>query len=108
MSRLLLGESIPSEYRRAFSEIVIERPNAIIVSSDGSLVPYRQLIVELAEKNRYPVIYPWREYLEAGGLMAYEVDLIELGRRMAEDVHEILNGPIRATSRFINPPSSSS
>ena len=89
---MLLGESIPAEYQRAFSEIVIERPNAIIVSSDGSLVPYRQLIVELAEKNRYPVIYPWREYLEAGGLMAYEVDLIELGRRMAEDVHEILNG----------------
>jgi putative tryptophan/tyrosine transport system substrate-binding protein len=89
---MLLGESIPSEYRRAFSEIVDERPNAIIVSSNGSLVPYRQLIVELTEKNRYPAIYPWREYLEAGGLMAYEVDLIELGRRMADDVHEILNG----------------
>jgi putative ABC transport system substrate-binding protein len=89
---MLLGESIPSEYRRAFSEIAIERPSAIMVNSDGSLVPYRQLIVELAEKNHYPAIYPWREYLEAGGLMAYEVDLIELGRRMADDVHQILNG----------------
>ena len=62
------------------------------MSSDGSLVPHRQLIVELVEKNRYPAMYPWREYLEAGGLMAYAVDLSELGRRMADDVHDILNG----------------
>jgi putative tryptophan/tyrosine transport system substrate-binding protein len=39
-----------------------------------------------------PALYPWREYIEAGGLMAYEVDPGELGRRMADDVHEILNG----------------
>jgi putative tryptophan/tyrosine transport system substrate-binding protein len=89
---MLLQQSIPAEYRRAFSEIANERPDAIIVGSDGSLVPHRQLIVELVEKNRYPAMYPWREYLEAGGLMAYEVDLSELGRRMANDVHQILNG----------------
>jgi putative ABC transport system substrate-binding protein len=50
------------------------------------------LIVELVEKNRLPAIYPWREYVEAGGLMAYASDFRELGRRMADDVHEILNG----------------
>jgi putative ABC transport system substrate-binding protein len=89
---MLLEESIPSEYRRAFSEIVIERPNAIIVNSDGSLVPYRQLIVELVEQSRLPAIYAWHDYVEAGGLMAYEVDASELGRRIADDVHEILKG----------------
>src|SRR6516162_2546360 len=81
---MLLEESIPSEYRRAFSEIVIERPNAIIVNSDGSLVPYRQLIVELVEQSRLPAIYAWHDYVEAGGLMAYEVDASELGRRIAD------------------------
>ena len=35
---------------------------------------------------------PWRDYLEAGGLMAYETDPTEIGRQMADDVHEILNG----------------
>ena len=89
---MLLQESTPFEYRRVFSEITPERPNAIIVSCDGSLVPYRQLIVELSGRNRYPAMYPWREYLEAGGLMAYEVDPSELGRRMADDVHKLLNG----------------
>jgi putative ABC transport system substrate-binding protein len=87
-----LQESTPSEYRRVFSEIAQERPDAMIVSSDGALVPYRQLIVELAEKSRLPAMYPWGYYTEVGGLMAYESDLRELGRCMADDVHKIFNG----------------
>jgi putative ABC transport system substrate-binding protein len=87
-----LQESTPSEYQRVFSEIARERPDAIIVSSDGALTPYRQLIVELAEKSRLPAMYGHRDFVEAGGLMAYESDLSELGRRMADDVHQILNG----------------
>jgi putative ABC transport system substrate-binding protein len=54
-----LQESTPSEYQRAFAEIVHERPGAIIVSSRGSLSPYRRLIVELVEKSRLPAIYPY-------------------------------------------------
>jgi len=51
-------------------------------------------------------MYGYREFVEAGGLMAYEADLGELGRRMADDVHEILNGakpsdiPIYQSTRF--------
>jgi putative ABC transport system substrate-binding protein len=99
-------ESTPSEYRRAFAEIARERPDAVIVSSIGDLVPYRQLIVALAEKSRLPAIYPWRDYVEVGGLMAYGGDLAELGRRMADDVHQILDGakpgdiPIYQAAKF--------
>lgn len=50
------------------------------------------MIVELVEKNRLPAIYPWRDYVEAGGLMACEVEPYDLGQRLANDVHEILNG----------------
>ena len=35
---------------------------------------------------------PYRDYVEAGALMAYAVDLAELLRRMADDVHQILKG----------------
>jgi len=87
-----LQESTPSEYRRVFAEIAQSRPDAIVVTSNPALIPYRQLIVELVEKSRLPAIYPWPEYAEAGGLMAYSGDNSELGRRMADDVHEILNG----------------
>jgi putative ABC transport system substrate-binding protein len=37
-------------------------------------------------------MYAWRDYVEVGGLMAYGPDLVELWRRMADDVHQILDG----------------
>jgi putative tryptophan/tyrosine transport system substrate-binding protein len=89
---MLLQESTPSEYERVFAEIAQDRPDGILVSARGDFVPYRQLIVELVEKNRLPAMYSWREYVEAGGLMAYAGDHGEEGRRIADDVHEILNG----------------
>jgi putative tryptophan/tyrosine transport system substrate-binding protein len=101
-----LEEATPAEFQRVFAAITLDRPDAIIIGSDGILLPYRQLIVELVEKNRRPAIYAWRDYVEAGGLMAYASDLPELGRRIADDVHEILNGakpsdiPIYQPSKF--------
>jgi putative ABC transport system substrate-binding protein len=89
---MALEEATPAEVRRLFADIAQQRPDAIIVNSHGDLLAHRHLIVELAAKNRLPAIYPWREYMEAGGLMAYTTDLVELFRRMADDVQEILNG----------------
>jgi len=103
---MVVQESTPSEYQRVFAEIAQERPDAIIVSPIGSLLPHRRLIVELVEKMRLPAIYAVRDYVEVGGLMAYASDFGELGRRMADDVHEIFNGvkpgdiPIYQPTRF--------
>ena len=77
-----------------------------MVSDIADHFPYRQLIVKLAEKSRLPAIYGYREYVEAGGLMAYGADFGELMRRMADDVHEILGGakpgdiPIYQATKF--------
>jgi putative tryptophan/tyrosine transport system substrate-binding protein len=92
LSDILLQESTPSAYQHAFAEIVQDRPEAIIVSGISELFPYRQLIVQLVEESRLPAMYPYRDYAEAGGLMAYGTDLSELWRRLADDVHEVLNG----------------
>jgi ABC-type uncharacterized transport system substrate-binding protein len=89
---MLLQESTAPEYQRAFAEIAPERPDALIVNDTADHFPYHHLIVELAEKSRLPAIYGYREYVEAGGLMAYGADFGELMRRMADDVHQILNG----------------
>jgi putative tryptophan/tyrosine transport system substrate-binding protein len=103
---MLLQESTPSEYQRVFAEIARERPDAIIVHDVGDLIPYRQLIIELVEKSGLPAMYGDREFVEAGGLMAYDADLGEAGRRMADDVDQILNGvkpgeiPISQSIRF--------
>ena len=92
LTDMLVEESTASEYQRVFREIAPHRPDGILASSTSELFPYRRLIVDLAEKSRLPAIYPFRDYVEAGGLMAYETDLAELFRRMADDVHQILNG----------------
>jgi putative ABC transport system substrate-binding protein len=92
LTDMVVEESTASEYRRVFREIAPHPPDAIIVSSTSELFAYRKLIVDLAENSRLPAMYSARDYVEAGGLMAYETDLAELFRRMADDVHQILNG----------------
>src|SRR6476661_7185373 len=85
-------EGTPSELERVFAAIEQQHPDAVLVSGEGDLSAHRQLIAELAGKHRLPAMYPYRDYVEAGGLMAYAVDLAELLRRMADDVHQILKG----------------
>jgi putative ABC transport system substrate-binding protein len=81
-----------SEIERVFGAMEQRRPDAVLVSGEGDLYAHRQLIAELAKKNRFPVMCPYRDYVEAGGLMAYTVDLAELLRHLADQVHRILNG----------------
>jgi putative ABC transport system substrate-binding protein len=89
---MLPQKGTPSEIERVFAAMEQQRPDAVLVSGEGDLYANRQLIVELAEKNGLPTMCPYRDYVEAGGLMAYAVDLAELLRRMAADVHQILKG----------------
>jgi putative ABC transport system substrate-binding protein len=92
LTSMLPQRGTPSEIERVFAAMGQQRPDAVLVSGEGDLYAHRQLIAELAEKNRLPAMCPYRDYVEAGGLMAYTVDLAELLRRMANDVHQILNG----------------
>jgi putative ABC transport system substrate-binding protein len=85
-------EGTPSEIERVFAAMEQQRPDAVLVSGEGDLYAHRQLIGELAKKHRLPAMCPYRDHVEAGGLMAYAVDLAELLRRMADDVHQILKG----------------
>jgi len=89
---MLLRESTPAELQRVFHEIAADRPDAIIVSDIPDLSAHSHLILEFVDRSRLPVMYPYRNYVEAGGLMAYASDLPELARRLADDVHQILNG----------------
>ena len=103
---MLPQKGTPSEIERVFTAMDQQRPDAVLVSGEGDLYAHRQLIAELAEKKRLPTMCPYRDYVEAGGLMAYAVDLAELLRRMADDAHQILKGakpgdiPIYQATRF--------
>jgi putative ABC transport system substrate-binding protein len=80
------------QLRRSFAEMAEQRMDAILLDGSGSFLAFRALLVELAAKNRIPVVYPYRDYVDQGGLMAFAPDLGELAERMAGDVHQIFDG----------------
>lgn len=96
----------PAEIERVFAEMGQQLADAVLVSGEGDLYAHRHLIAELANKSRLPAICPYRDYVDAGVLMGYTVDLAELLKRMADDVHQILRGvkvgdiPIYQATKF--------
>jgi putative tryptophan/tyrosine transport system substrate-binding protein len=80
------------DYHRIFSALAQEGAEGLVVLDEPENITYRRLIVELAEKGRLPTIYPWRQCVEDGGLMAYGTDFPDLGRRAADLVDQILKG----------------
>jgi putative ABC transport system substrate-binding protein len=96
----------PSEIDRAFDAMTRERADAFLVLVDPILHRQQRHIVELAVKSRLPAIYPFKQNVEAGGLMAYGADLLDLYRRAATYVDKILKGakpgnlPIEQPTKF--------
>jgi putative ABC transport system substrate-binding protein len=80
------------QLRAVFADASKLRLDALMIGWEGTLLPHRVLIVELAAAHRLPAFYPYRDYVELGGLLAYGPDLDELGQRMADDVVRILSG----------------
>jgi putative tryptophan/tyrosine transport system substrate-binding protein len=66
--------------------------DGLIVSEASEHFSYRQVIGDLAAKFRIPAIYPYREFVEVGGLMAYGIDLVDAFRRVAEMTGQVLKG----------------
>ncbi len=99
----LLPEMNETQLRRTFAEMTQQKMDAAIVDEGGSFLAYRALIVELAEKHRLPVMYPYRAYADLGGLVAYAPDLGELAQRVANDVHQVLNGTKAGDIPFYQP-----
>ena len=99
----ILSEVSDAQLRRTFAEMGQQQIDAAIVDEGGSFLAQRALIVELAGKHRLPVIYPYRDYVDLGGLMAYAPELGELAQRIANDVHQILNGAKPGDIPFYQP-----
>jgi putative ABC transport system substrate-binding protein len=69
-----------------------EGVDGLIVSEIPELRAYPELIADLAARFRIPAIYPYREYVEVGGLMAYSVDTADMMRRVANMTGQVLGG----------------
>jgi putative ABC transport system substrate-binding protein len=91
---------------RAFAAMRKDGAGGLIVLGDPLIANHRLRIVDLAAKNRLPAIFTTRENVDAGGLMSYGANLVELWRRAATYVDRILKGakpgdlPVEQPTKF--------
>jgi putative tryptophan/tyrosine transport system substrate-binding protein len=76
----------------AFASAAREHAGAMLIGSDTLVQTNRGMIVQLAAMHGIPAIYPFRDFVEAGGLVSYGVSLPDLYRRAADYVDRILKG----------------
>src|SRR5439155_4840290 len=82
----------PNEFESAFAAAIKERADALLLMPDALFHTYPSKIVELAAKNRLPATYDRSDFVEAGGLMSFAIDIADLSRRAANYVDKILKG----------------
>ena len=82
----------PGDFEKAFEAATRARAEALVVSQSPILRFYVKAFVDLAAKHRLPAIYQRREFVEAGGLMAYGPRDADLFRRAAVYVAKVLKG----------------
>jgi len=96
----------PKDIETAFRAAGKGRADGVLVLASGIIGAQRAQIADLAVKNRLPVIYHESRYVEAGGLMFYGVNILDLDRRAATYVDKILKGrtpadlPVEQPMRF--------
>jgi len=97
----------PHELDSAFAAMTRERAGALVILNDAILgVNLSKQIAELAAKARLPAVHGEPEYAQAGGLMVYGANRLDLERRAATFVDKILKGakpadlPIEQPSKF--------
>jgi ABC-type uncharacterized transport system substrate-binding protein len=96
----------PKDVETAFRAAAEGRADGVTTFASAMVVSQRAQIVELAAKNRLPGIYHNSQFTEAGGLMFYGVNVLDLDRRAATYVDKILKGakpadlPVEQPTKF--------
>jgi putative ABC transport system substrate-binding protein len=102
----LLDVRSEGELGHAFELSAQQHVDALVVGADGLTQLHQQTIVDLAARYRLPAAYPGREFVEAGGLIAYAVNYPGLYFRFATFVDKIFRGvapselPVEQPTKF--------
>jgi len=96
----------PDQIEGALAAITRERAAAMLVLTDAMFLGQYRRLADLAARSRLPAMYSQREFVEAGGLVAYGPSLPEMFRRAATHVDKILRGakpvelPVEQPTKF--------
>ena len=102
----LLDVRSQGDLDRAFELAARQQVDALVIGADGLTQMHQQIIVDLLARSRLPAAYPAREFVEAGGLMAYAVNCPDLYFRFASFVDKIFKGakpgelPVEQPTKF--------
>jgi putative ABC transport system substrate-binding protein len=94
------------EIETAMTDLGATPGSGLIVMPDNFTSFHRTLIVSLAARLRIPAIYPYRYFVDEGGLLSYGIDVLDLYRRAPDYVDRILQGvkpadlPVQAPKKF--------
>jgi len=85
-----------AEIEGALASLGRESGGGLLVLTDAFTTTHRELIVALAAQHRVPAVYPYRFFVNSGGLMFYGVNLVEQSRQTASYIDRILQGATSA------------
>jgi putative ABC transport system substrate-binding protein len=88
----MVNASTPGEIEAAFDSIAERRPDALLVGTDPFYIDQRAAIVARAGQLSLPTIYPFRQFVEVGGLMSYGTNIPNSYRQAGIYAGKILNG----------------
>jgi putative ABC transport system substrate-binding protein len=103
---VVLDARTEQEIDAAFATMVQQRIGALVVSNDAFLNSRRAQIAGLAARHKLPAIYAYREHVQAGGLISYGTDVLEMYRWAGVYTGRILRGekpadlPVMQPTRF--------
>jgi ABC-type uncharacterized transport system substrate-binding protein len=103
---LVLKASRESEFAPTIAAAARDGAELLLVSADSFFTSRRAQIVALAAQHALPAVYPWREYVEAGGLMSYGPRLSDAYRDVGVYAGRVLKGaapadlPIQGPRKF--------
>ena len=80
------------EIERGLTEFSHEPNGGVIVTPSSLAIVHRELIIALAARLRLPAIYPFRYFVNEGGLISYGPDVVDQYRRAAGYIDRILKG----------------
>jgi putative ABC transport system substrate-binding protein len=88
----LVGAADSQDLDKGFATIAAARAEALVIESDRALLAHRAQIVDFATRRRLPALYPYREFVQARGLVSYAPSYPAMFRRAATYVDKILKG----------------